>query len=202
MTVARQITDARIGGSLRVAKLRGHAGHRDTAAASRLSREGPHELPLAVAVDPREADNLALPDLNRYVGKASATQLRHVENDACAAIVALGREVAIERTANDQFDDFLFAEARGLIRALALTVAKNRQAMRNSLDFADPVRDIDHRTTRSRYLADALEQTLDVFRQQVFGRFVEDQNLGLCSQRFDDFNDEALLRAQAHHALV
>ena len=98
VTVARQITDARTGGSLRVMKLRASADHRDATAASRLSCEGPHEFSLAVAVDPREADNLALLDPNRDVGKAGTAQLRHVENDACAAIVTLGRELAVERS--------------------------------------------------------------------------------------------------------
>ena len=54
------------------------------------------------------------------------------------------------------------------------------------------MRNVYDRGAAPRSLPDTLEQTTDIFRGQVLGRLIENQDLGFGGQCLGDFDDKAM----------
>ena len=159
-----------------------------------------HELALTIAIDAREPDDLALPQLERYVRESRPVQGVDLEDDVACRVGGLRWKLRVHRASDDELDNLLLAQAGGVVGALALPVAQNRQPICDLPHFANSVRDIDHGAARCRDVANALEQTFHVFGQKVLGRLVQHENLGLRRHRLHDFDDEPLFRVQTEDA--
>src|SRR5580704_2757333 len=160
----------------------------------------PHELTLTVAVDARKPDDLAFPQLERYVRKTCPAEGFDLEDDVTRRVSGFRRKLPVHRAADDELDNLMLAQAGSLVGALALTVPRHRQPICDFLHFANSVRNIDHATARRRDAANAFEQAFDVLGQKVLGRLVKHEHLWLSRQGFYDLDDESLLRIQTEDA--
>src|SRR5262249_50643605 len=169
------------------------------AVARRLARgsldagEGAQELRLSVALGAREADDLALLDLEVDRPEAVAAEPGHVEQDLRGPAFGLAlREGELERPADHVRDERLLVHAGGVERALLDAVAEDAEAVGDLEDLREPVADVDDPDAGAAALVDERVQLLHLVRAERRRRLVEQQHLRPGEQRLDDLEELAL----------
>ncbi len=161
-------------------------------------RDGLDELLLAVAVDARDADDLARPHVEREPAHGLEAAVVHD-----VQVLHLQRELAGRRgllvhhqqhlAADHELGQALLGGARDGHRGHLLAAAQHRHAVGDSQHLVELVGDDDDRGAGGLELAQHAEQLLRLLRRQHRGRLVEDQHLRVAVQRLQDL--DALLLA-------
>ena len=110
----------------------------------RQAGEAAQELALAVAVDAGEADDLAAAHVERDRVEARAAEAGDPQQRlAERGRVRLVGEAGLEPAADDEVDDVVLGDLGRRVRALRGAVAQHRDGVRDLLDLADAMGDVD-----------------------------------------------------------
>ena len=200
MAVARQVHDARALHPAGVAQRHALAGQRGRARRAQQSRERAQELALAVALDAREPDDLAGPDIEVDIVEARAREPAHAQQRLAAGReLGLGREGLIDGAPDDQAQDLRLGDARRGDRAARLAVAQDRDAVGDALHLRQPVRDVDDGGAGGGDRAHLVEQQRALDGRERLGRLVQHEHLRLERQRLGDLDELAVGDAQLAH---
>src|SRR5882762_9257536 len=110
--------------------------------------EGTHELALAIAVDPGQADDFAAADLGIDLGEGRSAQTLDIEDNGRRDFALLRWKLAIEFGTDDQRDDLLLGQFRDVVGTLSLAISQHCQALGDRPHFPDAVRDVDDSAPR------------------------------------------------------
>ena len=178
----------------RVADTDRPARHRDPAVTALQPGEGAQELALALALDARQSDDLALVGHELGVPESIAAESLHSQYLGPEVFgTQLGREPGLESSPDDRVDDVVLGQVVGVVGQDQPSVSQHGDPISNRLHLVDAVRDVHDRAIAAADLGDQAEELLDAGRYEVLGRLVEHEHGGLFSDRSCDRHHEALV---------
>ena len=171
-----------------------HAAHGDRAAGRGFQTGyGIYQLALAVAVDARDADDLARVYLKADVFDCVVLmdfggngEVLHIQNHLRRVRLALG-DCEFHVTADHHPGQLCLGGIRDVHGAHVLALAQNGAAVGNRHDLVKLVGDKEDRFPFRREIAHNLQQLLNLLRGQHGGRLVENQDLVVPVQHFQNF---------------
>ncbi len=178
----------------RVADTNLPARHHDPAVTALQPGEGAEELALALALDARQPDDLALPGHEFGVPEAIAAEPLHSQYLGPEVFRAqLGREPGLESPPDDRIDDVVLGQVVRVVGQHQSPVPQHGDPISDRLHLVDSVRDVHDRTVAAADLRDQAEELLDTGGHEVLGRLVENQHGRFFGNRSSDRHHEALV---------
>ncbi|MCY4665027.1 MAG: hypothetical protein OXC00_10205 [Acidimicrobiaceae bacterium] len=156
--------------------------------------EGAQELALALTLDARQSDDLALPGHKLGVPESVAAEPFHSQYLGPQVFgTQLGRESGLEPPPYDRIDDVVLGQVVRGVGQDQPPVSQYGDPIRDRLHLVDAMRDVHDRTVAAADLCDQAEQFLDAGGHEVLGRLVENKHGGFLGDRSCDRHHEALV---------
>ena len=165
-------------------------------------KAGARDLRLAGADQAREADDLAGAHLDGDVrdGPGRQRQILDLEQGLARIEADLGKDL-LDHAPGHELQQLRVGDALGVHRIDVAAVAQHGDAVSDAADLAHAVGDVDDADAFFLGLPDEREQPVGLALGQRRGRFVEDQDRALTSERLGDLDHLLLGARQVGHFL-